>query len=195
MMTESMSKISAGLAATLLLLGLIAGCDSGDPTTSAKSGGAESSQVTASAQGVEAGGAASQNPNADSDRYDVRSPEKAVSVGQKQTVELAITPGDGLKINKEFPWKLEFSPPKGVQLAQKRVSGDQIDLAESQATIPLHLEADAAGVHKLDATADFSVCNDTKCYVIRDQALSFDVKAEQAQTDQAGPEETGDSPE
>jgi hypothetical protein len=203
-MSENMPKLSVGLTGLLVLsllqIGLATGCDSSGPD--ADESQASQSQTKAAAVGATAASAAadragSASNSAHDDRYDLRSPDSPVIVGQKQKVELAITPGDGLKINKEFPWKFEFSAPEGVQLAQKQVAGAQIDLAESKATIPMHLEASQAGKHSLDATADFSVCNDTKCWVIRDQKVSFNLKADPADAEAAAEEDgkSGEAPE
>ncbi len=114
-------------------------------------------------------------------RYDVSSPEQAIGAGQKQKVELGITSADGLKINKEFPWKIELTQPEGVAFAQTTFSKSQIDLGEKQATMAVFVEAEQAGAHQIEATGNFSVCNDTECYVIRDEPLDFNLEVAAAE--------------
>lgn len=182
-MNASTRKLIGFIAAGLLIAAV--GCDksSGDTTTQK----ASATAATASDQSPMPAPSESNSTttSANAEHYDVRSAQQAIEVGKKAKVELAITPSDGLKINKEFPWKLEFSDTANVQLAQKAITGAQIDLDESEATFPVMLEASAAGEHKLAATGDFSVCNDTKCYSIRGEALEFTVEAKQAGSEQA----------
>jgi hypothetical protein len=177
----------------VVVLGLAVGCEPTHNSTGTESNASTSPGASAQPATPDEGSAVPASA-AHNDQYSLKSPAAPVVVGQKHRVELAVTPGDGLKINKEFPWKLEFSTPEGVQIAQKQVSGAQIDLADSQATIPLHLEAAVAGKHRLDATGDFSVCNDTKCYVIRDQPLSFKLAADLPPADEPADESKADEP-
>ena len=188
MINAKIRKFAGLTTAALLLLAAGAGCDKTD---------SQSAEATAtgatSATGTSSANTNSANTNsANKQRYGVLSPREPVAVNKKAKVELAITPADGLKINKDFPWSLEFSETPGVQLAQKSISKAQIDLDDSKATIPVMLEASAAGAHTLEASADFSVCNDTKCYVIRDERLSFDLAAQEAAGDKAAGDEAGE---
>lgn len=114
------------------------------------------------------------------DRYSVESPESAVDVGKTGTVEFAVKPSGGLKINHDYPWKVTFEDVEGVEIASKTVGSSKIELADEQATIPVQLRANAAGNHKLSATGSFSVCNDTKCYVMRDEKVEFELAAAEA---------------
>lgn len=132
------------------------------------------------------------------DRYGVSSPEQAIGAGQKQKIELGITPAGGLKINKEFPWKIELTQPEGVALAQTSFSKSQIDLGEDQATMAVFVESEQPGDHQIEATGDFSVCNDTECYVIRDEPLDFNLEvaaapnADDKPDDKPNDEQAGD---
>ncbi|MGM0558797.1 MAG: hypothetical protein ACQEVA_20590 [Myxococcota bacterium] len=142
------------------------GCDnrSGDP--------AESASANAPAK-AEAESTSSNNE----DRYSVESPKSAVTVGKTQTVNFEVKPASGLKINHDYPWKISFEDAGGVEIASKTVGGAKIELSDEAATIPVQLRANAAGDHKIAATGSFSVCNDTKCYVMRDQAVELDLAA------------------
>ncbi|MFP4598279.1 MAG: hypothetical protein ACOC9J_04565 [Persicimonas sp.] len=183
------------LISALAVLAAVAsfGCDN-------PSNQADDSAASASAQAPVADPEADETANGrtakHTDRYAVRSPEQAIGASHKQEVELGITPADGLKINKEFPWKIELTQPEGVALAQTTFSKAQIDLGEEQATMAVFVESEQAGSHQIEATGDFSVCNDAECYVIRDEPIDFDLEVaaapgaddEPSEDDQAEPD-------
>lgn len=123
------------------------------------------------------------------DRYSVESPKSSLPVGTTQTVEFAVKPASGLKINHDYPWKVTFEDAQGVEIASKTVGSDAIELTDDAATIPVQLRASAAGEHKLAARGSFSVCNDTKCYVMRDESVQFELAAADEQPSQAQPSE------
>jgi hypothetical protein len=60
------------------------------------------------------------------------------------------------------------------------VGKDAIELKKSGASIPVKLKATAPGAHRLVATADFSVCNDSKCELYRDETVAFEIAAADA---------------
>lgn len=113
-------------------------------------------------------------------RYSVVSPKSAVEVGKTGTINFAVKPSGGLKINHDFPWKVTFEDAEGVEIASRTVGGSKIELADDEATIPVQLRANTAGEHRLAATGSFSVCNDTKCYVMRDEKVEFELAAAEA---------------
>ena len=110
--------------------------------------------------------------------YDTASPTAAVKVGEPSEVALKIEPSDGFKINKEFRWNFEFHPSDAVEFESAKISSDALALEDAGATIPLKLTAKSAGEHKLKATGDFSVCNEDKCELYRDQEVAFTLQAE-----------------
>ena len=175
------------IISTVVLLAA-AGCDKSQHEAPPAQATAQGTARTAASTGTQTPPAnAAPAESANADRYDVRSPKESVEVGKKAKIELAITPGDDLKINKEFPWKLEFSDHANVQLAQKTITDSQIELDDAEAIIPVMLEAGSPGVHTLKATADFSVCNDTKCYSIRQEQVRFEVAAQEKAGESAQP--------
>jgi hypothetical protein len=163
--------LSSLLAAGFLLLAA-SGCDKG---------AAPSAEQTSEA----AGKAATPGPtdrapsgsNLNEDRYELGAPSEPIAVGQETEVTLTITAADGLKINQEFPWSLSFSDAEGVELAQTDFNKEQLKLGQDTASIPLKLSASSPGEHSLEAVGNFSVCNDTQCYVIRNQKLAFNIEA------------------
>jgi hypothetical protein len=172
-------KIRALTILAMLALGTAVGCDQNTGET----------DESASATAPEKTQPESKSSN-NQDRYSVTSPGTAVTVGKTQTVEFEVKPASGLKINHDYPWKVSFESAEGVEIASKTVGGSKIELADEAATIPVQLRASAAGEHKLAARGSFSVCNDTKCYVMRDEAVEFELAAADAPAD----DRDGDDP-
>ncbi len=127
------------------------------------------------------------------DRYATKSPDDEAVVGQKTKVAFRIEPRGDLKINKEFPWKIEFQAPEGVELGATALDRSAIELTDSAATIPVDLTAAEAGQLKLAATGNFSVCNPQRCDILRDEPLEFSVVAVPAE--QNGEAPAVDAPE
>lgn len=141
---------------------------------------ADRTAENASAQ-APAEGKSTESTSNNRDRYNVVSPGTSVNVGETQTVQFSIEPTGGLKINHDYPWKVTFEDTDGVDIASPTVGGSKIELADEAATIPVQLRASKDGDHKLAARGSFSVCNDTKCYVMRDEAVEFKLAAQTSQ--------------
>lgn len=112
--------------------------------------------------------------------YRVESPAEPLTAGESSTVELAVVPGPNLKINLEYPWKIEFEEVEGLSLATTLLKREALSLSEERATIPLDISAEAAGDYTLNARGNFSVCNDDRCDILRDEALQFTVTVQDA---------------
>jgi len=115
--------------------------------------------------------------NLNADRYQLGGPAKAITVGESSAIALTIEAADGLKVNEEFPWSITFEDAPGVEIAKKEFKMEELDLEPRRASIPLTVSASESGKHLLSAVGNFSVCNDTQCYVIRNQKLAFHVEA------------------
>lgn len=181
-MNRRSSNLVAMLSGAALLASVAAGCDKSADTKQAPE--AVSPQAAASGSESPPEEAAPKSlcdkrssAPAHQNRYAVESPSGKIPVGKKQKVELVIKPASGLKINDEFPWKLEVCDAQGVQLARKAFAKKDIELAEKAATVPVFVEAGAEGPHKLQVAGDFSVCTDKECYVIRNEPLAFNLEA------------------
>lgn len=157
---------------TILALAL-AGAVACDQQTS---DGGESAEAEAPSGDDELETVTSSSSN-NSDRYSVVSPKSSVDVGKTSTVEFQVKPASGLKINHEYPWKVTFEGAEAVEVASKTVGRSQIELEDDAATIPVQLRANAEGTHTLAAKGSFSVCNDTKCWVMRDESVEFELAA------------------
>lgn len=112
--------------------------------------------------------------------YESAGPDQPVTVAESTEVKLQIRPAEGFKINKRFSWKFDFESNDGVDVETASVGKDAIELEESGASIPVKIKAKTAGDHRLVATADFSVCNDSKCELYRDESVTFEIAAADA---------------
>jgi hypothetical protein len=109
--------------------------------------------------------------------YEVAGPEQPVPVKKATEVTLQIRPAEGFKINKRFSWSFDFESAEGLEVETASVGKDAIRLEDSGASIPVKLKAAKPGAHRLVATGDFSVCNDSKCELYRDETVAFDIAA------------------
>jgi hypothetical protein len=121
------------------------------------------------------------------DRYATKSPDAQADVGKSTEVEFRIEPRGDLKINKEYPWKIEFHEVDGMAFENAILGADTLKLTDEAATIPLSLTASRAGKSTLKATGSFSVCNPQRCDILRDEPLEFTVVAV-ASADEPAPE-------
>lgn len=113
-----------------------------------------------------------------SDDYRLQVDGQEIASGEETTVNLAVLPGDDLKINLEFPWSFEFENADAVTVDDGPIDINAIDLTEERATIPVALTAQGAGQHTISGVGNFSVCNDKVCEVMRDEPVEFVVQAE-----------------
>lgn len=112
--------------------------------------------------------------------YRVESPSEAIVAGTASQVDLGVVPGANLKINLEYPWKITFEEVEGLRLGTTVLNREALQLSEARATIPLEVTAEQPGDYTLNAVGNFSVCNDDRCDILRDEALQFTVKVQQA---------------
>lgn len=160
------SLASGALALTLLVA--LAGCES------------EQAMVVTPEPFSGAAEQAGSSSRARAGNYRVESPAEAIVAGAASEVALAVVPGPNLKINLEYPWKITFEEVEGLSLATTLLNRDALQLTEERALIPLEVTAEQAGDYTLDAVGNFSVCNDDRCDILRDEALQFTVKVRQA---------------
>ncbi len=109
--------------------------------------------------------------------YSARIAQDSVVVGQPIEVALAIEPGNDLKINLDFPWKIEMQEREGVSFPTTSFSKADITLSEERATVPMVLNVAKAGEYDVEAIADFSVCNDDRCEILRGESVIVKVRA------------------
>ena len=112
-----------------------------------------------------------------SDQFTMTVSGADIEVGNQAEVQLQLLPGPDLKINLEFPWVIEFEEVDALEYGATRLGSDAMDLQDERATIPVTITAGEPGNYEVMARADFSVCNDDRCDILRDEPLSFMVRA------------------
>lgn len=110
-----------------------------------------------------------------SDQYTVQVLEGELGVGDFETLLVQVLPGPGLEINLEFPWAVRLGQVEGLEFEAAEIKRDELDLTVERAQLPVKLKADQAGVYEVEARADFSVCNEERCDILRDEPLPFTV--------------------
>lgn len=113
----------------------------------------------------------------DSHHYSVEVTGTELEVGQSATVDIEVLPSSDLWVNLDFPWSLEVVDAGGLEVETAELEGQDMDLREEKATIPIGLEALDEGEHEVRARGDISVCNDEICHTLRDQQVDFVVDA------------------
>ena len=108
-------------------------------------------------------------------RFRVEAIEAPLKKGEKAEVKLKVLPGEGYKINTEFPWKVTPKASEGLEMPSDAVARSSIVLADAAATVPIAVTGQKEGKWPLQAKAGLSVCNDERCEIIRGQCLSVDV--------------------
>ncbi len=98
--------------------------------------------------------------------------------GEPGNALLKVTPGAGFKMNKEFPVKLKLKPGTDWKVAKEELKVADVKLNESALEFPLSLTPNVSGRVKLEALADFSVCNDQSCKLIRGLELSWGLQVQ-----------------
>lgn len=159
------NRVVRGGFVGLVLLGVLglAGCERGDRVA-----------VVEAPSEVEASEGATRR--AKSAMYSAKVEQDSVAVGQPSEVVLAIEPGNDLKINLDFPWKIEMQEKEGVVFTSSAFGKSDFSLQEERATIPVVMNLAKAGEHEVEAVADFSVCNDDRCEILRGENLVFKIR-------------------
>jgi hypothetical protein len=108
--------------------------------------------------------------------YTVRIVPGEATAGQPATSVIEVSPAPGFKINQEFPAKLKLSKTDGVAPAKTELGRDDAEISEKALRFSVRFTPATAGKVALAGAADFSVCNDTTCKLIRDEQLSWEVE-------------------
>lgn len=114
------------------------------------------------------------------DRYSTAAKPREVAVGTSTPVNLSIEAGSGLHPNREYPnWSFEFDTHKDWKISPQKVTEKDVTLGDRRAYFRVEVTPQTAGAAKLRATADFSVCNDQTCHILRDEKVAFEITAQQ----------------
>lgn len=155
-------RVAVGGALAALAL---AGCSKADPRPSdtAPPPAAKAGPPRAAAPGgVAAEGKAPAGPDTS---FHLTAEQPAPTTAGGETVaRLVVHPGEGYKMNKEFPTKLTLEPPAGVSLAKSVLEpADAERFSEEELTFAVKMTAPAAGEYTIPGTIKFAVCTETTC--------------------------------
>lgn len=159
---RAFALIPGALALTLATTFAV-GCERSEPAPEA--------QAIEVATGSDGAAARPSSTAAKKSQYTVRLETTEVTVGKPTPVELVVLPGRDLKINLDFPWKFEFQPGEAVAFENTTVSRDAMTLDDERARVPVTVEARQAGPITIEAVGSFSVCNDDRCDILRDEPV------------------------
>jgi hypothetical protein len=94
-------------------------------------------------------------------------------VGKAERARVKLEPGKGYKINKEYPIRLEVTPPGDVDIERKTLRApDAARLDHEQALFEVAFTPKEAGHKEVKAVLGFSVCTPKACE-IKKESLSF----------------------
>ncbi len=116
--------------------------------------------------------------SANQDFYQAQVSSNSFKLNQKSTFYIEIQPGSNFKINTEFPVALTPSVREGIQFSHPTLSKEQIEVSDEKLRIPVEFTAQASGPLKLEAVADFSVCNENTCKLLKGEKLSWSIQVE-----------------
>lgn len=86
------------------------------------------------------------------------------AAGGETVARLVVHPGEGYKMNKDFPTKLTLEPPAGVNLSKTVLEpADAEQFTEKELAFAVKMTAPAAGEYTIPGTIKFAVCTDTTC--------------------------------
>lgn len=115
--------------------------------------------------------------------------EHVVVVGEPGEAVLRVLPGKGLKINPEYPWKLDLiaseSSPE-VVAADMTIKKDKMKLEAAGAKIPVAVKLDQGGDYEIAGSLNLSVCekgNEARCLWFRDEPVTIKVSAKPKPTE------------
>jgi hypothetical protein len=90
-------------------------------------------------------------------------PSKAGAPG---TATVTVRTRGGWKLNTDYPFKLELSPPAGVTVAKSVLrKGDARRFEEREAALDIVITAARAGQADVGAIVKFATCDDASCAV------------------------------
>lgn len=120
----------------------------------------------------------------DDDRYSTVVSEETIPAGEEATVRLEIAAGDGLKVNHEYPsWSFEVDEAQGLELEKKSFRREDFSLTDAGARAEATVRGEAPGEATISGTANFSVCNDETCHILRDEDVRFRLRVDDSTGD------------
>lgn len=151
----------------------LAGCDKGAEKAPTAKPTAEAAPSAASPEPAAAPAAAPAPATAQT--YNIKITPGDAEAGKQATSVIEVTPMPGYKMNKDFPSRLALEPSQGATLAKTAFEKGDAQLTEELLRFEVPFTAAEAGKLDLSGMADFSVCNENACKLIRDEKLAWQV--------------------
>ncbi|MEZ4359026.1 MAG: hypothetical protein R3B48_02520 [Kofleriaceae bacterium] len=87
-----------------------------------------------------------------------------VAAGAEAVAAVKVTPGEGYKVNEEYPTKLTLETPAGVTTAKAvLLKADAAAFDKHRLQFDVKLTAATAGTYTVHGTLAFAVCTDATC--------------------------------
>jgi len=87
-----------------------------------------------------------------------------VASGAEAIARVKVTPGDGYKVNEEYPTKLTLQPTEGVTTGKTvLLKADAAKFDQHELAFNVKLTAAKAGTYTVNGTLAFAVCTDATC--------------------------------
>lgn len=110
-------------------------------------------------------------------QYTVRIIPGSATAGAAASSVVEVTPKPGYKMNKDFPVQIkQLKAPDGVALPKPTLAVADAELSEKLLRFTVPFTAAKAGKIDLAGLADFSVCNERACKLIRDEKVAWQVE-------------------
>lgn len=107
--------------------------------------------------------------------YLVRITPGEAQAGQPAQSIIEVTPTPGYKMNLEFPSHLKLDPPTGAALTKAELGREDAEITEAALRFTIAYTPEQAGDLDLAGAADFSVCNENACKLIRGEKVAWEV--------------------
>ncbi len=110
-------------------------------------------------------------------KYSVVTRPVQMKIGAKATTKLRIEAVKGMKFNKDFPSKFIVTASRHAKCDKAKLTkrGGDIKMDGKAGVVTIPLSATAAGSGNLTIMANFSICNEEQCFILRGESLSLDV--------------------
>jgi hypothetical protein len=104
-------------------------------------------------------------------------PPAPSTAGAEAVARVVVTPGPGWKMNHEYPTELALTPPDGVKVQKALLElGDVAKLEDNELAFDVKLVSTKPGTYKVGGQLKFAVCTPETCDP-KKQTIAFDLVA------------------
>ena len=100
---------------------------------------------------------------------------KPAVAGAQAISVVEVKPAPGFKMNADFPSSMTLNKVDGCTASKSKLSGDDAKLTKHSLRFEVGFTADHAGTLKMGGKADFSVCNESGCQLVRGEEIAWAV--------------------